>query len=907
MSVVFKNWYRTGAAASIRTPQAAAPQNIRGLIHSWIKIATDKGPLSVDRAHHVAGPADENVTRIEHAVLGIAPRPGDPEASHERLPHIEFDRADLPWVYTPFGPDPDTGTLAPWLVLVVVEDRDGVSIGRVGRSPRDVLTVDDPSRELPNLDQAHAWAHVQMSGPDVTTATRVKDLIATEPFAVRSRLVCPRLLEPKTSYIAALTPSFEVGRLAGLGQDPYNTPNGWAWNHASNEPVLLPVYLHWRFTTARDSGFEALVRRLRSRTPAELPGVGLRPMDVTHPGGGLPNGAAGDTPTVDVGGAFRVPRPAGHPPPRTAAAALREQIGSVVEQVDQLAPPMYGRWHAAQTKLEDPAARHGWVTAINVEPARRVYAGECGARTVQHHQEQFMAAAWDQFGSLVAANALLRQGQVDLHVALRIFARHLTPLDDLSLLQLAGAALSRLRTGDGDQTLRGRIAGSCLPLAALDPAFTRVTRLGGHLAKRLEINADDVEGDLRRTFELFVAGQARLHTDDPDGPEGNWSHRLNGQRDSLIESVRGTRAADAAVFDTIARRATTRAHCRDADTAELARIARAGLDPHLTVPERFNELITLPDDFGWTLDQRLEPIMAAPEIPIPLYLPLAEHNQDWLLPGLEHVPANSTVGLEADNEFVECVLAGANFEMGRELLWRGFPTDQAGTVLSRFFDIRTQGEPFAKPQIEPIHTWGRSSDLGTHILAGTRVGFVLLVRGDLIRRFPNALISLVKAHWVRDATGDPVYDAAGNPLRKPRVDPVPDDENVAALFGGLLDPDVLFLGFPLTVEQARGHVNPDQDAGWFVRIQERLSEPGFEISDPAEGDEPADVRTWRDLYRALVATNTSGHIDASTPPSVPPVLADQWIARAAVLAGILHARKFRSDVHVDDLVPGSPA
>ena len=52
-------------------------------------------------------------------------------------------------------------------------------------------------------------------------------------------------------------------------------------------------------------------------------------------------------------------------------------------------------------------------------------------------------------------------------------------------------------------------------------------------------------------------------------------------------------------------------------------------------------------------------------------LPAARRaRQDWLLPGLEHVPPNAITGVEPDVAFIEAYLLGLNHEMGRELLWR---------------------------------------------------------------------------------------------------------------------------------------------------------------------------------------------------------------------------------------------
>ena len=64
--------------------------------------------------------------------------------------------------------------------------------------------------------------------------------------------------------------------------------------------------------------------------------------------------------------------------------------------------------------------------------------------------------------------------------------------------------------------------------------------------------------------------------------------------------------------------------------------------------------------------------------------PLRDLTQDWLLPGLNQVPANSLSLVVPNRRFIEAYMVGLNHEMARELLWSGFPTDQRGTYFDRF-------------------------------------------------------------------------------------------------------------------------------------------------------------------------------------------------------------------------------
>ena len=62
-------------------------------------------------------------------------------------------------------------------------------------------------------------------------------------------------------------------------------------------------------------------------------------------------------------------------------------------------------------------------------------------------------------------------------------------------------------------------------------------------------------------------------------------------------------------------------------------------------------------------------------------------------PGSKPCRRTRVLGLQTNRRFVEAYMVGLNHEMGRELLWRGFPTDQRGTCFDQFWD--TRGAPAA--------------------------------------------------------------------------------------------------------------------------------------------------------------------------------------------------------------------
>lgn len=289
------------------------------------------------------------------------------------------------------------------------------------------------------------------------------------------------------------------------------------------------------------------------------------------------------------------------------------------------------------------------------------------------------------------------------------------------------------------------------------------------------------------------------------------------------------------------------------DLAELKAQVQAATDPARTIPARLASFVEAP---GWVANE-LNVVLAAPEFPAPMYKALARVSQDWLLPGLENVPPNTLALLATNPRFIEAFMVGLNHEMSRELLWRGYPTDQRGTYFRQFWDpsgrfapttdaaLRADNEEAGK-DIPPINEWG-DGPLGSHLgqprkssvgaVTAMPAHVVVLVRGELLRRYPRAEIYLAQAAWSVDG-------GAKAPTRNPTaVEKHP-------IFRGELAPDVQLLGFDIDPVVAQGTDQPttgaDEGAGWFVMIQQQPTEPRYGLDDTASTSDPSQW-TWRDL------------------------------------------------------------
>lgn len=504
---VFLPFVRSGIAATITEPFAWG-MPARATVRVAIQVDPPPPPGSPDPTHAtqtlvVRGPSD--VTAIDAAqVVRTYPPAGKHDHDSLDLAHVELDRPDLPWLFTPAAPDAQ-GHLMPWIALVVAERSRATWQPPAVAGGLPVLSV--ARSELPEPDDLWAWAHAQVLGAREDPAHPVADRLSERNPAVNvARLLSPRRLAPGTAYVAAVVPVFEPGRLAGLGlpvpRDARLAP-AWSTDGDPDARVDLPAYHGFEFATGEAGNFESLARLLRG-VPAP-PAVGRRRLDAGHPGEPVEDLAPG-TPGAEqivVGPVVSV----NQPDPETAAqewpsdpwpATSTEQLVGRLNDPDTqqrgtadvapadpvVAPPLYGATHIAAAHLEHGAPPQ-WFDELNTDPRHRVVAG-LGTRVVQMDQEALMASAWAQVQGVEAANRALRLAQLARYVATSLHRRHVAPLAPGDLLALTARVHSRVvdpGAGDGAATVRANVEASALPVAAASGAFRRLARARGPLAR----------------------------------------------------------------------------------------------------------------------------------------------------------------------------------------------------------------------------------------------------------------------------------------------------------------------------------------------------------------------------------------------------------------------------------------
>jgi hypothetical protein len=321
----------------------------------------------------------------------------------------------------------------------------------------------------------------------------------------------------------------------------------------------------------------------------------------------------------------------------------------------------------------------------------------------------------------------------------------------------------------------------------------------------------------------------------------------------------------------------------------------AALDPTVTMVRMVNHRISALTD---AQAEGFDDIMAAPDLSEPTYQALAAIAHDWLLPGIDTLPADTTTLVESNRTFISGFLVGMNHELARELLWREYPTDQRGTYCRQFWAHRNTGDP--TDQYDLQHRLHAAPDLTLEQL-GEKPGqaaspLVLVVKGDLVRRYPGMLVTVAKTKksgHIR--TLDPATEIQ------------PD-------FMARLEPDVLLVGFETLSADDVWALGSNEDTAWWFFFAEHFTEPRFGLDQPETGA-PTTFADWNDASWAHAVVDAAGRLGGNSftvpplpksKPGTPPGPNYDWHGSSSSIAWILLQYPFRRGMRGTDLLPPKP-
>ncbi len=371
------------------------------------------------------------------------------------------------------------------------------------------------------------------------------------------------------------------------------------------------------------------------------------------------------------------------------------------------------------------------------------------------------------------------------------------------------------------------------------------------------------------------------------------------------------------------------------------------LNPRQTILKRTRFRINSPANrllrVGDLVSETLQPIVAAPEFHQSMYEPLRDISQELVLPGIEFIPQN-TLGLVITNqEFIESYMVGLSTAFSEEALFREMPIALNATYFRQFWDVKDLVPPqtmineiiaeiklligedeysslpphlktieFQKilreklKDINFIERWNMNR-LGNNrnpVSGRTEESLVLLVRGDLFKKYPDTVVYTTKGKWELKSGAwvrRPTFDYSESCTKHP-------------IFTGTFPPDINFFGFDLTETEIRGVLPEnrlDEDGnennpGWFFVLEERIGEARFgaDICDSVPSVYSWDNFCWShiDSWNNNANYIGTGYIDGALPTSVVDP-ENPWSGNADIKARILLQKPFRVAVHADDMLP----
>jgi hypothetical protein len=250
-----------------------------------------------------------------------------------------------------------------------------------------------------------------------------------------------------------------------------------------------------------------------------------------------------------------------------------------------------------------------------------------------------------------------------------------------------------------------------------------------------------------------------------------------------------------------------------------------------------------------------------------LFWDLLKLDKDVLVPGIRDFSNNHVRLLAVNAGFVGAFLIGANHEMSREFLWREYPAKLSGTFFQRFFDYADENAV----DVLPMDGWLKPTISANVVHAASTT--VILIRGDLIRRYPDVNVFLAP----QDFQGEADYRKSVQPA-----------------FESRMGTDVLVIGFPVAPQEVLGETGKPE---YFVVLEERMTAPRFGLDIERKGALKSwDGLAWTDF------DPSAGHIGTGPIPKlgtrVFPGTGSSggdvaWGRNAAHLAAALHQRPFR--------------
>ncbi|WP_336514560.1 hypothetical protein [Pollutibacter soli] len=601
-----------------------------------------------------------------------------------------------------------------------------------------------------------------------------------------------------------------------------------------------------------------------------------------------------------------------------------------------ITPPLYGAFYRNPALGKtDPGSlftqpnTKSWYHQLNLNPVFRVAASK-GTSVVQKDQDALMDRAWDQREAGYALQQVIERWHYSVVLSNQLFARKIEPLisDASANADKTWTALSFIAPMNNFLSANGKNFNTAFQERTFanifSASFRKLVTKNKNVKSRTSVNKAQTGAapppggnttvlraaapDLVAINTSFIVTQPKIIFYNPT--RTNFLHDLlqqvfddlhrllKGQHSPIINPLSPLKQKDA-LLNSLGYAGYS--ECKSAlfnlaklfepkqipfippimsDAFLYSKVA-SQVKPISTIAVKvkavagLNAEQSLPDD--WAKPQETGPVF-----PEPMFEPLADISTDFILPGLSEIPVDRVAMMISNKEFIESYMLGLNHEISREFLWREFPAPLNGTPFRQFWDTRNVPDAANNPEkykdIKIIRNWNEKH-LGDNRPANTGDGVVLLVRGELFRKYPYTEVFMQKAEWLEGQVGIQRKPTPGGTLKRP-------------IFSARIDPDYQFFGFNVTKEKA---LNENAGAGYYFVLRERAGEIQFGLDYTDDTDSPAwtSIETEVPLNHCInVSTNRFKALQSNA----------LLRARSDGIASLLYQKPFSLFVHAARLI-----
>lgn len=784
---------------------------------------------------------------------------------------------------------------------------------------------------MPDLNESWRWAHVYKTDFGGSSPEQLANNIKKDPKKTVCRLLCPRKLKPQTRYHAFLVPTFKIGAEAAMGitgQNPDRTVLTWG-TPAKGAGQTIPYYFDWEFGTGAGGDFENLVRKLK---PRDLENMGFRPIDCSNPGYGMQevNGLelqmeaalkSLDT-SYQAWGLDSTDNSPDAAQSKEKQKALAELLNKREEKIQKengefetklrVTPPVYGEWYASrqnETVKVDSQNRNHWLEELNLDFRHRAAAG-LGVQFVKENQESLMKAAWEQLSNVKKVNQELNLGRFGREVSSQMYKR-LNKMQPNNVLKMALPVQNKIAV-QPEKTVTAFLNGS-----NITQNLTRTkTQKYLYKSRNTEVKTEfkpvessqlvslsyQVKGIKSSALKLQMIAEtptimAKKAITWPEEVVAKTVSALNPK--TTIESRIKNRVS---IFRTVEKTETAQNQMEDE------------LHPVIWYPEFHRPMYHFLR--AMSQDNILPGLENVPQNTVGLLQTNRRFIEAFMM-GLNHEMASelrwrefptdmrgsyfrsfwdtSIYSLDENEKaaFRNTGIAAKLLEETQKKYGAGFNT------LQKIENAYTTGDPNETEKevadayesavekwlltrdedkdINRLAHWKKDNRLGDNPVPGKLTNkeedqnrMVLLVRGELLQKFSNTLIYLVK----KKADGKP--DLSMNAVRTHPV------------FEGALPPDIVFIGFPIKAEDA---------VEYFAVFEERMTGLRFGLDETPEGKEPGpEINDFS--WEHFPTLSPEGYLDGNQPD----IFTQEWDSPAFIGKAMMQ-KQVRAAIELEKLLP----